>query len=89
MNRMKAQETILYPLMSEVASRIIETENKLVFIVHNDASKTDIKKAIEELYQVKVRNVNTVNTMKGNKKAFVKLEPEFNASDVAIKIGIL
>jgi large subunit ribosomal protein L23 len=86
---MKAQEIILYPLMSEVASRVIETENKLVFIVHNDASKTDIKRAVEELYQVRVRAVNTVNTMKGNKKAFVKLEPEFNASDVAIKIGIL
>ncbi len=86
---MKAQEIILYPLMSEVASRVIETENKLVFIVHNDASKTDIKRAVEELYQVRVKNVNTINTMKGNKKAFVKLEPEFNASDVAIKIGIL
>ena len=86
---MKAQEIILYPLMSEVASRIIETENKMVFIVHSDASKTDIKRAIEELYQVKVKNVNTANTMKGNKKAFVKLEPEFNASDIAIRIGIL
>ncbi|MEM2111075.1 MAG: 50S ribosomal protein L23 [Candidatus Bathyarchaeia archaeon] len=86
---MEAQEIILYPLMSEVASRVIEKENKLVFIVNRKATKYDIKRAVEELYQVKVKDVNVMNTVKGNKKAFVKLEPEYNATDVAIKIGIL
>ena len=86
---MKPYEVVLYQLMSEVASRLIETENKLVFIVNRRSTKNEIKRAVEELYQVKVSNVNVANTMKGNKKAFVRLEPEFNASDVAIRMGIL
>jgi hypothetical protein len=43
---MEAQEIILYPLMSEVASRIIESENKLVFVVSGKSTKKDVKRAI-------------------------------------------
>jgi len=82
-------DIILYPLMTEVASRLIETENKLVFIVNIKATKGDIKRAVEELYDVKVEKVNVVITPKGQKKAFVKLSPEYKASDIAIKLGIL
>jgi len=83
------QEVILYPLMTEVASRMIETENKLVFIVDLRAEKGDIKRAVEELYDVKVEKVNVTITPKGLKKAFVKLHPNYKAVDVAIKLGIL
>jgi large subunit ribosomal protein L23 len=86
---MKAEDVILYPMMTEVTSRLIEAENKLVFAVNSKATKKDVKAAVEELYQVKVRNVNTVITMKGEKKAFVRLKPENSAADVAIKLGIL
>jgi large subunit ribosomal protein L23 len=86
---MKAEEVILYPMMTEVTSRLIETENKLVFVVSIKATKKDVKSAVEELYQVKVRDVNTVITTKGEKKAYVRLTPEYNATDVAIKLGIL
>jgi large subunit ribosomal protein L23 len=86
---MKAEDVILYPMMTEVTSRLIEAENKLVFAVNIKATKKDVKAAVEELYQVKVRNVNTVITTKGEKKAFVRLEPENSAVDVAIKLGIL
>jgi len=80
---------ILYPLMTEAASLMIEKENKLVFIVDLKASKGDVKKAVEELYEVKVENVNLLVTPQGEKKAFVKLHPEYKATDVAIKLGIL
>ena len=86
---MDPYDIILYPLMTEVASRLIETENKLVFIVNIKATKGDIKRAVEELYDVKVEKVNVVITPKGQKKAFVKLNPEYKASDIAIKLGIL
>jgi large subunit ribosomal protein L23 len=86
---MKAEDVILYPMMTEVTSRLIEAENKLVFAVNSKASKKDVKAAVEELYQVKVRSVNTVITTKGEKKAFVRLQPENSAADVAIKLGIL
>jgi len=82
-------DVILYPLMTEVTSRLIETENKLVFIVNIKATKSDIKKAVEELYDVKVEKVNVTVTPEGQKKAFVKLHPEYKAADVAIKLGIL
>ena len=86
---MKPHEVILYPLMTEASSRLLEKENKLVFITNIKATKKDIKRAIEELYNVKVNKVNTVIVSEGKKKAFVRLEPEYSATDVAIKLGIL
>ncbi|MCD6538008.1 50S ribosomal protein L23 [Candidatus Bathyarchaeota archaeon] len=86
---MEPHEVILYPLMTEAASRLLEKENKLVFITHIKATKRDIRRAVEELFNVKVRSVNTVITSKGKKKAYVRLEPEYSATDVAIKLGLL
>ena len=86
---MDSYEVILYPLMTEAASLMVEKENKLVFIVSLKAGKADVKKAVEELYEVKVNEVNTLITPQGVKKAFVKLQPEYKAADVAIKLGIL
>jgi len=86
---MNPSEVILYPLMTEVASRILESENKLVFAVNQQATKKDIKNAVERLYEVRVEKVNVVFTHKGIKKAFVRLHPDYKASDVAIKLGIL
>jgi len=86
---MEPHEVILYPLMTEEASRLIETENKLVFIVNRKADKKQIGKAVENLYDVEVEKVNTCITPKGLKKAFVKLKPAYKAADVAIKLGIL
>lgn len=86
---MDPYDVILYPLMTESASIMVEKENKLVFMVSLKASKTDIKKAMEELYEVKVEEINTQITPQGEKKAFIKLHPDFKATDVAIKLGIL
>ncbi len=86
---MEPYEVIRYPLMTESASIMVEKENKLVFIVSLKANKADVKKAVEELYEVKVKTVNTHITPQGEKKAFVMLQPEFKAADVAIKLGIL
>jgi len=83
------EDVISYPMMTEVASRLIESENKLVFVVNMKATKKDVKNAVEELYQVKVRNVNIAKSAKGEKKAFVRLQPEYSATDVAIKLGLL
>jgi len=86
---MDPYEVIKYPLMTEVASRMIETENKLVFIVDKAANKKEIKQAVEYLYEVAVAEVNVTITSKGEKKAYVKLHPDYKAADVAIKLGIL
>jgi large subunit ribosomal protein L23 len=86
---MESNEVIFYPLMTESASLMVEKQNKLIFIVSLKAGKIDIKKAVEELYEVKVERITTLITPQGEKKAFVKLRPEYKASDVAIKLGIL
>ena len=86
---MQSTEVIFYPLMTESASLMVEKDNKLIFIVSLKASKEDVKKAVEELYEVKVDKITTLVTPQGQKKAFVKLKPEYKASDVAIKLGIL
>jgi large subunit ribosomal protein L23 len=86
---MDPYEVVYYPVMTEVGSRILEAENKLIFIVNLKASKANVKRAVEELYEVKVKKVTTAITSKGQKKAFVRLQPEFKATDIAIKLGIL
>ena len=86
---MRPDEVILYPLMTEKAIDIIERENKLTFIVNRRAKKGDIAKAIAELYEVEAEEVRTLITREGEKKAYVRLSPKYNASDLAIKLGIL
>ncbi|MCJ7431456.1 50S ribosomal protein L23 [Candidatus Bathyarchaeota archaeon] len=86
---MDPYDVILYPLMTEAASLMVEKENKLVFMVSLKAAKSDVKKAVEELYEVKVEKVNLLVTPQGEKKAFVTLHPDFKAADVAIKLGML
>ena len=86
---MEAHKVIKYPMMTERSVNMIETENKLVFIVDRRATKDDIKAAVKELYEVDATTVNTLITRKGEKKAFVKLADAYDASDVAIRLGIL
>jgi large subunit ribosomal protein L23 len=83
------QEVIKYPLVSEDAVTLIEAENKITFIVDADASKNDIRRAVEELYEVRVDRVNSVVTPEGRKKAYVKLASDYKASDLAVRLGIL
>ncbi|MEM2927730.1 MAG: 50S ribosomal protein L23 [Nitrososphaerota archaeon] len=75
-------------VITEKAVSLIESENKLVFIVDLKANKEDVKKAIEKLFEVKVDKVNLLITPLGEKKAYVKLKPEYKASDIAIKLGV-
>ena len=86
---MEPTEVIFYPLMTEAASLMVEKDNKLIFVVNVKAGKSDVKKAVEQLYEVEVDRITVLITPQGEKKAFVKLKPEYKASDVAIKLGIL
>ena len=86
---MESHKVIKYPMMTERSVNMIENENKLVFIVDRRATKHDIAAAIKELYEVEVEMVNTLITRKGEKKAFIKLKEGYDASDVAIRLGIL
>lgn len=80
---------INYPKSSEKAVRLMESENKLVFAVAKDASKKEIKESLEQIFEVKVVNVNTTIMPNGKKKAYVKLSNETPAIDIATKMGML
>ena len=83
-------ETLIrYPLATEKAIRMIESENTLTFEVERKARKNDIKKQIEALYKVKVTKVNTMITPRGTKRAYVKLAMNTPAIDVATQLGLI
>ncbi|MEM4245924.1 MAG: 50S ribosomal protein L23 [Candidatus Bathyarchaeia archaeon] len=82
-------KVISYPLISEDSVKLIETENKITFIVDLKARKSQVKSAVEKLYEVEVESVNTCTTPTGLKKAYVRLKPEYKAADLAVKLGIL
>jgi large subunit ribosomal protein L23 len=79
---------IIHPDVTEKSMKLVESENKLVFVVSREASKSEIKTAVEKLYEVKVADVNTSVTPRGVKKAYVKLTPEYKAEEVATRMGI-
>jgi large subunit ribosomal protein L23 len=89
MVKLTPEEIFKHPVVTEKTVGIIETENKLVFIVDRKVGKHDVKRAFEKLYNVKVEKVNLLITPRGEKKAVVKLKPEYRASDIAIRLGIL
>ena len=54
-------QVIVGPVMTEKTNIINESEGKVVFKVARDANKIEIKRAVEDLFDVKVGNVRTVN----------------------------
>ena len=86
---MDPYEILKFSHMTEKSIGLVERENKLVFIVDRKSTKNEIKKAFEELFKVKVDKINTLITRSGKKKAFIKLKPEYQAADVAVKLGMI
>lgn len=86
MNPERIYTVLRRPHFTEKTARVTEKHNQYVFLVSTDATKPEIKKAVEELFKVTVENVTTVN-MRGKvkrtnygfsakndrKKAYVKL----------------
>ncbi len=86
---LKDLEVVLYPLITEKAVNMIDTENKLTFIVADKTNKKEVKQIIEKAYEVKVEKINIIRDRKGRKKAIIKLKKEFKAQDLATKLGVL
>ncbi|WP_370326842.1 50S ribosomal protein L23 [Euzebya sp.] len=63
-----ARDVIIAPVVSEKSYGLID-EGRYTFIVHPSANKTEIKQAVEEIFGVRVRKVNTMNR-KGKAKRF-------------------
>ena len=80
---------VKHPLSTESAIKTIEDFNTLVFIVDKKATKPAIKKACQELYNIKVKKVNTLIRPDGQKKAYVVLNKQHDSLEIANKIGIM
>ena len=80
---------IKHPVNTEKAIRMMESDNKLIFVVDRKDTKADIKRAIEEQFGAKVASVHTTITLQGVKKAVVRFSPETPAIDVATKMGLM
>lgn len=65
---MLASEIIKRPIITEKSMLMVEDQNKYTFSVDKRANKVQIKKAVEELFEVKVLNVNKMNTMPKKKR---------------------
>ena len=72
---MDANEVISFPLMTESASLMVERDNKLIFIVNLKAGKSDVKKAVEELYEVKVTQSKPAYHSARRKKSICEAYP--------------
>ena len=86
---MEKKYVLLYPRVTEKTSRVIETENKIVFVVSSNSTKEEIKREFERTYGQKVSKVNVIRTMKGEKLAYVKLAEAGKAADLAMRLKIL
>ena len=86
-----AENTFLvkYPLSTEKSLRLMESENKLIFIVDRRADKGLIKAEIERRFKVKILKVTTLIGADGVKKAYVKFSDETPAIDVATNLGLM
>ena len=78
----------LKPLVTEKAVMLIESKNVLTFETEKETTKTQIKKEVEELFEVKSEKIRTL--IRGNKKyAYIKLKKNFPAMDLATKLGLM
>ncbi|MBS3162693.1 50S ribosomal protein L23 [Candidatus Woesearchaeota archaeon] len=86
---METTSVLKYPLTTEKNVKLMQQDNKLVFIVERRSTKPEIKKAAEEFFKVKVLKVTTSILPTGKKKAYIKLADNTPAIDVATQLGLM
>ncbi len=82
-------DIIKYPLATEKSIRLMESKNTLVFIVDIKADKKEIKQAVEDMYKVKIKKVNTAIGPDARKKAYITFSDETPAIDIATQLGLM
>ena len=82
-------EIIRRPLITEKSTALKETQHSLCFEVHKDATKPEIKKAVETLFGVKVKDVRVANVHGKVKRQgrYVGRRPDWKKAYVVLKPG--
>jgi large subunit ribosomal protein L23 len=78
---------LFHPYVTEKTMNLMEKKNALEFVVKRNSNKKQIKIAIEKMFEVKVKEVNTKITKNG-KHAIITFTPEYKAEDIGMRIGI-
>ena len=89
MNKERMYTILLAPHVSEKSTIVADDANQVVFRVKRDASKGEIKEAVETLFDVKVNAVKTA-LMKGKTKGFGRIKgkrPDWKKAYVALEAG--
>ncbi|QGM22265.1 50S ribosomal protein L23 [Spiribacter sp. 2438] len=89
MNQERVYQVLRGPHISEKSTIIADEANQVVFTVARDATKKEIKAAVEQLFEVKVRDVRVVN-VNGKRKSFGRLQgrrPDWKKAYVALEAG--
>ncbi|XP_008548687.1 60S ribosomal protein L23a [Microplitis demolitor] len=87
-SKLDSYNIIKYPLTTESAMKKIEDNNTLILIVNPQANRHHIESSVKKLYNVDVDKIS-ITSSSGEKKAYVRLTDEYDALDVANKIGII
>ncbi len=82
-------EVIKYAVATEKSIRMMEYENKLQFVVALKARKSEIKTALQTMFNIKIKSVNTYISRAGEKRAIITLPKEIQAIDIGTQIGIM
>jgi len=77
MNKERLMKVLLGPVISEKSAVIADASNQVTFKVATDATKPEIAKAVELLFEVEVEDVRVIN-MKGKRKRFGQLRGKRN-----------
>jgi large subunit ribosomal protein L23 len=82
-------EVIRRPLITEKSTTLKETQSTLCFEVHRDATKPEIKKAVETLFSTKVADVRVANVHGKTKRQgrYVGKRPDWKKAYVVLKKG--
>ncbi len=80
---------IRYPVSTEKVIRMMESDNKLVFVVDRKDKKADIKAEVESTFNVKITKINTLIDRNGTKRAMVTLSADNLAMDIATNLGLM
>ncbi|MCH2259910.1 MAG: 50S ribosomal protein L23 [Candidatus Thalassarchaeum betae] len=80
------EKTLEARRVSDEESGYRENNNRIEFIVRREATKKEIREAVEQMFDVKVAKVNTRITITG-KHASVRLADGYDAEEAALKLG--
>ena len=64
-----ARDIIIRPIITEKSMQLMDAENKITFEVAKGANKTNVRQAVEEIFNVKVADVNVMNYLGKSKRS--------------------